>query len=115
MIANMDETPIWADMTSARTIDQRGVHPVPIRTTGHEKNELTVCLAVKADGTKMTPYVVVLAKKAKNELKSLSDVIVAATPNGWMNDDLTMDWVRGFGPISPLQNVCLYGILLNAT
>ena len=54
-----------------------------------------MCLAVKVDGTKMTPYAVVSAKKAKNELKSLSGVIVAATPNGWMNDDLTMDWVQG--------------------
>ena len=26
MIANMDETPIWADMPSATTVDSRGVH-----------------------------------------------------------------------------------------
>ena len=57
MIANMDETPIWA-----------GMHTVPIRTTGHEKNKLTVCLAVKADGTKMKPYVVIPGKKVKEEL-----------------------------------------------
>ena len=30
MIANMDETPIWADMPSATTVDSRGVHTVPI-------------------------------------------------------------------------------------
>ena len=58
MIANMDETPIWADMPSATTVDSRGVHTVPIKTTGHEKNRLTVCLAVKADGTKMKPFTV---------------------------------------------------------
>ena len=34
MIANMDETPIWADMPSATTVDSRGVHTVPIKTTG---------------------------------------------------------------------------------
>ena len=38
MNANMDETPIWADMPSDTTIDQTSVHSVPIRTTGHEKN-----------------------------------------------------------------------------
>ena len=38
MIANMDETPIWADMPSATTVDSRSVHTVPIKTTGHEKN-----------------------------------------------------------------------------
>ena len=65
MITNMDETSIWADMPSATTIDRRGIQAVPIQTTGHEKNRLTVCLAVKADGTKMTPYVVIPAKKVK--------------------------------------------------
>ena len=38
MIANVDETPIWADMPSATTVDQRGMHTVRIRTTGREKN-----------------------------------------------------------------------------
>ncbi|CAK8671192.1 unnamed protein product [Clavelina lepadiformis] len=94
MIANMDETPIWADMPSATTINRRGVQAVPIRTTGHEKNRLTVCLAVKADGTKMTPYVVIPTKKVKKELADISGVIVAATPNGWMNGNLTADWVE---------------------
>jgi len=106
----MDETPIWADVPSATTIDRRGVQAVPIRTTGHEKNRLTVCLAVKADGTKMTPYVVIQAKKFKKELADISGVIVAATPNGWMNDNLAADWVEKFGQIFPLPNVCLYGI-----
>ena len=44
MAANIDKTPIWADMPSAITIDQRGVHAVPIKTTDHEKNCLTVWL-----------------------------------------------------------------------
>ena len=76
-IANKDETPSWADMPSATTIDQRGVHTVPIKTTGHEKNHLTVCLAVKAVGTKMKPYVVIPAKKVKKELALIPGVIVA--------------------------------------
>ena len=39
MIANMDETPIWADMPSDTTVDSRGIHTVPIKTTGHEKTD----------------------------------------------------------------------------
>ena len=35
LIANMDETPIWADMLSAITIDRRGIRAVPIQTTSH--------------------------------------------------------------------------------
>ena len=48
-IINMDEIPISADMPSETTVTQKGVTTVPIRTTGHEKNRLTVCLAAKAD------------------------------------------------------------------
>ena len=51
MIANMDQTPMWVDMLSATTIDQRRVYTVSIKTAGHEKNRLIVCLAVKADET----------------------------------------------------------------
>ena len=89
----MDETPIWADMPSTTTVDQRGVHTVPIRTNGHEKTQL-LCVAVKADGTKIIPYVVIPAKKVKKELEPVSGVIVAASPNGWINDNLTSDWIK---------------------
>ena len=45
MISNMDETPIWADMPYATTVDSKDVHTVPIKTTGHEKtNSLFVSL-----------------------------------------------------------------------
>ena len=67
------------------TIDQRDIHTVPIKTTNHEKNRLTVCLAVKANRTKMKPYVVIPAKKVK-ELTLIPGVIEAASPNGCMNE-----------------------------
>ena len=45
IIADMDETPIWADMPSTFTIEQRGTSTVPIRTTGHVKNApLSACV-----------------------------------------------------------------------
>ena len=49
-IANMDETPIWADMPSETTVEQRGSKTIPIKSTGHKKQRITVCLAVKTDG-----------------------------------------------------------------
>ena len=94
MIANMDEMPIWADMPSTTTVNSRGVHTVPIKTTGHE-NRFTVCLTVKADGTKMKPYVVIPAAKVKSlQVASIPGVVVAATQNGWMNKNLTLDWIE---------------------
>jgi len=80
-----------AYIPSAATIDKRGIHTVPSSITGHEKNRPTVCLAVKADGTKMKIYVVIPAKKGEKELMSIPGLVVAATPNGWINEFLTSD------------------------
>ena len=75
------------------TINQRGRHTVSVLITGHKKNRLTVCLAVKADEMKMKPYIVIPGKKVKEELKSIPGVIVAASVNGWMNEELTANWI----------------------
>ena len=57
-IIAMDETAVWLDMPGETTVDLVGVKSVPIRTTGHEKNRITVCLAAKASGRKLQPLVV---------------------------------------------------------
>ena len=62
-IGNMDETAIWADMPGNSTIDVRGSKSVPIITTGHEKQRITVCLAAMVDGTKLPPFVVLKGKR----------------------------------------------------
>ena len=50
-IMAMDKTSIWIDMDSNTTIDKQGVKSVCLKTTGHEKCVVSVCLAVKADET----------------------------------------------------------------
>ena len=89
----MDETPIWADMPSKTTVDQRGLKTVPIKSAGHEKQRMTVCLAIKADGSKMKPIVVIPGKKVKSEIAAIKGAILKCSANGWMNDELTEDWV----------------------
>ena len=37
VLANMDESPMWFDMPSNRTVDFKGVKTVLSKTTGHEK------------------------------------------------------------------------------
>ena len=44
----MNETPIWADMVSDTTVDVIGKKIVTVKTTGHEKSPVSVCLAAKA-------------------------------------------------------------------
>ena len=52
-----------------------------------------MCLAVKADGTKMKPFIVILGKKIKSEVAAVKGAIVKCSPKGWMNDELTNVWV----------------------
>ena len=66
-----------------------------MKSTGHEKVCVSVCLAAKLDGTKLKPFIVFGA--AKREAKSLHDEYkqqcsVASSSNAWMNEELTLRW-----------------------
>ena len=56
-IIAMDETPVWNDMVSETTVDATGKKTITLKTTGHEKSRVSVCLAVKAYGTKLKPMI----------------------------------------------------------
>ena len=90
---DMYETPIWADLPSKTTVYQGGLKTVPIKSTGDEKQRMTVCLAIKADGSKMKPFVVIPGKKVRSEIAAIKGAIVKCSANGWMNNELTEDWV----------------------
>ena len=63
-ITAMGETPVWSDMVSETTVDATGKKTVSVKTTGHEKSLVSVCLAAKADGTKLPPFIF---SKGQNE------------------------------------------------
>ena len=69
LIVNMDETPMYFDMASPKTVSQRGTKTVSIRSTGAEKRRLTVVLAASADG-QMLPAMVIF--KGKRALKNIT-------------------------------------------
>lgn len=71
-----------------------GQRSVTIRTTGHDKGRFTVVLAAMADGKKLKPFVVFKGVRPVAELHKVSGVIVAYSRNGWMNEGLTIDWVK---------------------
>ena len=94
-IVAMDETSLWFDMTSNTTIAPTGSKSIQMKTTGNEKAHATVILAARGDGSKLKPYVVF--KKGIREVKRLQEVpgiVVRSSANGWMNDELTMDWLK---------------------
>ena len=95
-ISAMDETPVWSDMVSQTTVDACGKKTITMKTKGHKKSRVSVCLAARADGTKLKPMIVF--KGAARETKVLSQefkgqAVIASSPNGWMDTDLTHVWV----------------------
>ena len=48
----MDETAVWNDMISNTTVEKRGAHSENLKSTGHEKSKITICLTATADGGK---------------------------------------------------------------
>lgn len=72
--------------------EKRGVHSVHLKSTGHEKSKITVCLTATADGEKKKPFIVF--KRAKRDVKRLNEeyqskCIVASSDSGWMDEALT--------------------------
>ena len=68
-IRNMDETPVWLDMPSNKTVHTAGTKTVQVRTTCHEKSRFTVVLACMADGIKLKPMVIFKRKTMPKNLK----------------------------------------------
>ena len=89
----MDETAIWADMPGNSTIEVRGAHTVQIATTGHDKQRITICLAAFGDGTKLKPFIVFKGKRIPKEISNVHAAVIKMSDNGWMNEDLTMEWI----------------------
>ena len=94
-IIAMDEKPIWSDMISETTIDITGKSEIQVKSTGHEKSRVTVCLTAKANGVKMKWTNVFKGGKrevTREELKQ--QAVIATSGNGWMDSTLTHEWVE---------------------
>ncbi|CAI7787559.1 unnamed protein product [Closterium sp. NIES-53] len=54
-ILNVDQTPLWLEMPSERTVEEVGSRSVPVRSGGYQKERVTVMLACTASGEKLKP------------------------------------------------------------
>ena len=70
-IIAMDETAVWSDMVAETTVDKTGRKDIPLKSTGHEKVKVSVCLTAKADGTRLKPFIVFGG--AMHECQSLNE------------------------------------------
>ena len=95
---SLDETPVWSDIVSETAVDTTvRKKTVTLKTSGHEKSRVSVCLAAKADGPKLKPMIV-LIKGAKREAAVLrqefkSKAYIASSSDAWMTTELTNEWV----------------------
>ena len=93
-IGNMDETPMWFDMPSNRSIDFRGVKTVLSKTTGKEKMRYTVVLAALADESKLTPMLIFRGLKNVPKVQFPSGVVVQVSKGGSMNTERLEYWLQ---------------------
>ena len=84
------------DMPSETTIDVTGARCVPLKTTSHEKDHFTVILSACADGTKLKPHVVFKRKGTRliEDMEKMPGIVIRFSSNGWMNDELTIDYLQ---------------------
>ena len=67
-VISMDETAVWCDMLSSTTFDKVGTKTISMKTTGHEKLKVSVCLTAKGDGPKLKPLIVFKGAVKKSKL-----------------------------------------------
>ena len=92
-IGNMDKTPMWFDLPSNSTINQKGAKTVSIRTTGHERSSFTVILACMADGSKL-PAVCIFKLKNIPKEKFPYGIYIRANEKGWVNKQEMLWWIE---------------------
>ena len=93
LIANMDETPLTFDMPPNRTINNMGEKTIKIRTTGNEKNRVTLVLACCGDGSKIKPMVI-FKRKNVPKINNQHGVVVSAQQKGWMDSEQMKVWIE---------------------
>ena len=91
-IGNMDETPVWFDMPSSRTISEKGKETVFIKTTGHEKTRFTVVFSCMADGTPLKPMVI-FKRRTIPKGNFPTNVVLHVHPKGWMGEEGIKLWI----------------------
>ena len=76
---------IWQDVVGTTTVSKVESQGVVLKSTGHEKARVSVCLTARADRTKLKPFIVF--KGAKREVATLNQefrekCILASSENG---------------------------------
>ena len=86
-------TPLTFDMPPNRTIHNTGEKTIKIRTTGNEKNRVTVVLTCAGDGSKLRPMVI-FKRKTLPKVANKHGIVIAAQEKGWMDTERMKIWIE---------------------
>ena len=89
----MDETPLTFDMPPNHTVNNTGEKTIKIRTTGNEKNRVTVVLAGCGNGLKLKPMLI-FKRKTIPKINNKHGVVVSAQEKGWMDSEQMKVWIE---------------------
>lgn len=90
----MDETPIYYDMPSSRTISILGEKTTAINTTGKMKKRITAVLAITSSGRMLPCMVILKGLKKIPKIPVPSNIVLRAAFKGSMTENLMLDWIE---------------------
>lgn len=90
-MVSMDETAVYMGENSQTTIEQRGASSIYVPSTGYESARVTCILAIRLDGTKVTPMLI--SKGAKDNVQNISGVYVIETSKAWATQEVIRKWI----------------------
>ena len=88
----MDETAIYLDMLGERTLEETGTRTILVRSTGHDRDNVTVILGALGDRTKLESLMVFKGVWAPKNVPC--GIVVAMSRNECNNEEITKIMVR---------------------
>lgn len=91
LIGNMDETPAFSDIIATKSIRKIGSKEYDSRTSGCEKNQVTIALSATADVKILTALIIFkgATKKTTQKLRVSERFVIKAREKAWI-DELLM-------------------------
>jgi hypothetical protein len=108
VLLNMDETSVYLDAPSNRTVDEIGAKTVEIGTTHHDKSRVSVLLCINRAGGMLIPLIIHRCYEEKVFVKTHQffrrtiltttgqpfDVWVTYTRKAWLNGPIMSKWLE---------------------
>lgn len=101
-IVNIDETPVYFEMTTDKTINRKGDKVISVETKGNEKKLISCVLAISAGGKKLIPTLIFkggrdgnLESRYKNlECVKNKKIMIYFQSNAWCDENIFKRWVK---------------------